>query len=46
MIVNFESLFIDDFDVKENMSYYHNPYVNRMWSQIDTYYLIHKNHKK
>ena len=46
MIGNFESLFIDDFIVKENMSYYHNPYVNRMWSQIDTYYLIHKNHKK
>ena len=46
MIGNFESLFIDDFIVKENMSYYHNPYVNRMWSQIDTYYLIHKNQKK
>ena len=46
MIGNFESLFIDDFIVKENMSYYHNPYVNRMWSQIDTYYLIHRNHKK
>ena len=46
MIGNFESLFIKDFIVKKNMSYYHNPYVNRMWSQIDTYYLIHKTRKK
>ncbi len=42
MIGNFKSLFIDDFFIKPNKTYYHNPYINRMWTQIDTYHLIRK----
>ena len=46
MIGNFKSLFMNSFFIEQKKSFYHNPYINRMWSQIDTYYLIHKNQKK
>ena len=40
MVGNFQSLFINNFIIEPNKTFFHNPYINRMWSEIDTYYLI------
>ena len=37
VIGDFSSLFDSNFVVKEEKTYYHNPYVNRMWSKIETF---------
>ena len=33
-------LFINNFIIEPSKTFFHNPYINRMWSEIDTYYLI------
>ena len=37
LIGNFESLFEDNYSVFPDSIFFHNPYVNRMWSSIYTY---------
>ena len=37
VIGDFSSLFESNFVVKEEKTYFHNPYVNRMWSKIETF---------
>ena len=37
VIGDFSSLFESNFVIKEEKTYYHNPYVNRMWSKIETF---------
>ncbi len=39
LIGNFSSIFEKRFNVKKEETYYHNPYVNRMWSKIETFSL-------
>ena len=39
VIGNHPELFNDTFQVISDSSYYHNPYVNRMWSEIHTFRL-------
>ena len=39
IIGNFDSLPLDKYQVAKLKTYYHNPYVNRMWSKIQTYTL-------
>jgi len=39
IIGNFDSLPLDRYQVTKLKTYYHNPYVNRMWSKIQTYTL-------
>ena len=46
MIGDFKSLFDNDFIIKPNKSFFHNPYINRMWSEIDTYVLIQNTNSK
>ena len=46
MIGDFQSLFVNDFIIKPNKSFFHNPYINRMWSEIDTYFLIQNPNSK
>ena len=40
VIGNQNELFNDSFQVISDSSYYHNPYVNRMWPEIHTFRLI------
>ena len=42
IIGDFQQLFKDQFVIKEDSVFYHNPYVNRAWSSIDTYLLVGK----
>ena len=42
IIGDFQQLFKDQFVIKEDSVFYHNPYVNRTWSSIDTYLLVGK----
>ncbi len=37
VIGDFSSLFESSFVIKKENTYYHNPYVNRMWSKIETF---------
>ena len=46
MIGDFKSLFDNDFIIKPNKSFFHNHYINRMWSEIDTYVLIQNTNSK
>ena len=39
IIGNFDSLPLDRYQITKLKTYYHNPYVNRMWSKIQTYTL-------
>ena len=39
VIGNQNGLFNDSFQVISDSSYFHNPYVNRMWSEIHTFRL-------
>ena len=40
VIGNQDGLFNDSFQVISDSSYFHNPYVNRMWPEIHTFRLI------
>ena len=40
LIGNFKLMFKDDYTIIVDSIFYHNPYVNRMWSQIETYKII------
>ena len=42
IIGDFQQLFKDQFVIKEDSVFYHNPYVNRTWSSIDTYLQVGK----
>lgn len=37
LIGNFKHLFGNEYEISNGKIFYHNPYVNRMWSRIDTY---------
>lgn len=37
LIGNFKESFYDDYLVEDRTDFYHNPYVNRMWSEISMY---------
>ena len=37
LIGNFKESFYDDYRVEDRTDFYHNPYVNRMWSEISMY---------
>ena len=37
LIGNFKESFHDDYRVEDRTDFYHNPYVNRMWSEISMY---------
>ena len=39
IIGNFQGLFENNYSIKTETTYFHNPYVNRMWPRIDTYRL-------
>ena len=40
VIGDFRKLFEENYIIIPDTVFYHNPYVNRMWSKIDTYHLI------
>ena len=40
VIGDFRKLFMQNYNIIPDTIFYHNPYVNRMWSKIETYYLI------
>ena len=40
VIGDFRKLFEENYNIIPDTIFYHNPYVNRMWSKIDTYHLI------
>ena len=42
LIGNFKKQFLSDYEIAADSIYYHNPYVNRMWSEIQTYSLKRK----
>tara|TARA_Y100001935_G_scaffold186179_1_gene154691 strand:+ start:371 stop:1789 length:1419 start_codon:yes stop_codon:yes gene_type:complete len=42
LIGNFKKQFLSDYNIISDSTYYHNPYVNRMWSEINTYFLEKK----
>ena len=42
LIGNFKKQFLIDYYIISDSTYYHNPYVNRMWSEINTYFLEKK----
>ena len=42
LIGNFKKQFSSDYYIISDSTYYHNPYVNRMWSEINTYFLEKK----
>ena len=42
LIGNFKPMFKDNYTIIEDNIFYHNPYVNRMWSQIETYKIINE----
>ena len=42
LIGNFKKQFLSDYSIIGDSTYYHNPYVNRMWSEINTYFLEKK----
>ena len=42
IIGNFTQLLSQKYDIIKTKSYYHNPYVNRMWSKIETFSLSFK----
>jgi hypothetical protein len=42
LIGNFKKQFSSDYYIISDSIYYHNPYVNRMWSEINTYFLEKK----
>ena len=35
LIGNFQNKFLDNYELIHDSTYYHNPYVNRMWSEIN-----------
>ena len=40
IIGDFRKLFEENYNIIPDTIFYHNPYVNRMWSKIETYHLI------
>ena len=46
LIGNFKPMFKDNYTIIEDNIFYHNPYVNRMWSQIETYKIINEDRAK
>ena len=42
LIGNYSKVFVDDYKIYLDSNYYHNPYVNKMWSEISAYRLTHK----
>ena len=40
LIGNFKKSFHDNYQVDDQINFYHNPYVNRMWSEINMYKMI------
>ena len=40
VIGDFRKLFEENYIIIPDTIFYHNPYVNRMWSKIETYYLV------
>ena len=42
LIGNFKNQFSSDYHITRESTYYHNPYVNRMWSEINTCFLEKK----
>ena len=40
VIGDFRKLFEENYNIIPDTIFYHNPYVNRMWSKIETYHLI------
>ena len=37
IIGNFQGLFENNYFIKTETTYFHNPYVNRMWSEINVF---------
>ena len=46
LIGNFKENFLDNYETIQRRIYYHNPYVNRMWSEVEVARLIHKTNVK
>ena len=46
VVGNFGQLFQDNFRSFPEKTFFHNPYVNRMWSEIETYRMIKKSDEK
>ena len=44
MIGNFKNKIPDNFEIIYDSTFYHNPYVNQMWSTITLYKLLKKVH--
>ncbi len=42
LIGNFKKKFSDHYILTHDSTYYHNPYVNRMWSKVETFRLEKK----
>tara|TARA_Y100000588_G_C14243904_1_gene920597 strand:- start:785 stop:2212 length:1428 start_codon:yes stop_codon:yes gene_type:complete len=42
LIGNFKESFQSDYHITHDSTYYHNPYVNRMWSEVSIYRLVKK----
>ena len=40
VIGDFRKLFEENYNIIPDTIFYHNPYVNRMWSKIETYHLV------
>ena len=43
VVGEFSELFKSDFEIKKSNEYYHNPYVNKMWSELKTFSIVEKN---
>ena len=46
VVGNFGQVFQDNFRSIPEKTFFHNPYVNRMWSEIETYRMIKKSDDK